>query len=224
MVFDSIIFGYNDKNILNGIYLKIPKGSIVGLYGVNGSGKSTLLKIGCGYLKANDGNIFINQESYYDKPRIKRFQKIAYLSQNSFLPPDLTIKKIILNSGLCEEVFFEDKLVKKLYKEKIKSLSVGELRYFEIKLLFALDREYYLLDEPFSGIAPIMIEQIIELIKKSKTQNKGILITEHYYRYVRQINDTSYILTNGKCHSVDPSNIDAEFLKLGYIAKPKEIT
>lgn len=216
MVFDSIIFSYDTKKILNGIYLKIPKGNIVGLYGINGSGKSTLLKVGSGQLKEDDGNIFINKKSYYDQSLMKRFKKIAYLSQNSFLPLDQTIKKIVRENNFSGKIFQEDEILGKLFNEKVKSLSGGELRYLEIKLLLALDREYYLFDEPFSGIEPIVIQKIMELLIETKLRGEGILITDHFYRYVKEINDKSYILNNGQCYEVDSNNIDSELMKYGY--------
>ncbi|MDA3860800.1 MAG: ATP-binding cassette domain-containing protein, partial [Melioribacteraceae bacterium] len=196
LIFDSIIFSYGTKKILNGIYLNLPKGMIVGLYGINGSGKSTLLKIGCGHLKENVGNVFINEESQYEKSLNSRFEKIAYLSQNTFLPSDLTVKEIVTKNGYTKETFQNDSLIGKIFLNKINSLSGGELRYLEIKLLLELNREYYLLDEPFSGIEPIMIEKIISLLLEAKSNNKGILITDHFYRYVKEINDISYILKN----------------------------
>ena len=219
MTFDSIIFDYGNKRILNGIYLKIPKGVIVGLYGINGSGKSTLIKIGCGHLKQEDGNIFINQESYYEKSLTDRFKKIAYLSQNSFLPMDLTIKDIISKNGFSQKMFQEDSVIEKLYYNKINSLSGGELRYLEIKILLELNREYYLLDEPFSGIEPIIIEKIITLLLKAKSNNKGILITDHFYRYVKEINDVSYVLKDGICYEINKDNIDSELFVFGYKAR-----
>lgn len=216
MTFDSIIFGYDSNKTLGGIYLKIPKGKIVGLYGINGSGKSTLLKIGCGHLKPDDGNVFINQESCYEKSLVNRFEKIAYLSQNSFLPFDLTIKEIVTRNDFSEKAFKDDSQIGKLFFNKINSLSGGELRYLEIKLIFELNREYYLLDEPFSGIEPIMIEKIISLILEEKSNNKGILITDHFYRYVKEINDISYILRNGLCYEINKDNIDKELFHFGY--------
>ncbi len=218
MTLDSIIFSYGNKKILNGIYLKIPKGMIVGLYGINGCGKSTLIKIGCGHLKQDDGNVFINKESYYDKSLTERFKRIAYFSQNSFLPMDLTVDNIVTRNGFNKKMFQEDSVIEKLYYNKINSLSGGELRYFEIKLLLELNREYYLLDEPFSGIEPIMIEKIITMLLKEKLANKGILITDHLYRYVKEINDISYVLKNGNCYTINKDNIDIELFNFGYKA------
>lgn len=216
MIFDSIIFSYGSKKTLSGIYLKIPKGMIVGLYGINGSGKSTLLKIGCGHLKQDDGNVFINQESFYEKSLVSRFEKIAYLSQDSFLPSDLTIKEIVTRNNFSKKAFVDDSLIGPLFFNKINSLSGGELRYLEIKLIFELNREYYLLDEPFSGIEPIMIEKIILLILNEKSKNKGILITDHFYRYVKEINDISYIMRNGLCYEINKDNLDKELFNFGY--------
>lgn len=217
MVFDSIMFSYGARKILNGIYLKIPKGEIVGLFGLNGSGKTTLIKIGCGHLKADNGNIFINNESDFGKTLVNRFQKIAYLSQNNFLPSDLTIKNIVKRNRFRERIFTEDVLISRLYNQKVSSLSGGELRFLEVKLLLSLNREYYLLDEPFSGIEPKIIEKIMALLLEAKSARKGILITDHFYRYVKEINDISFVLKDGICHEINNSNIDKELSNFGYI-------
>ncbi len=218
MTFDSIMFSYGTKRILSGVYLTIPRGKIVGLYGINGSGKSTLLKIGSGHLKEADGNVFINKESYFNKSLINNFKKIAYLSQKSFLPTDLSIKNIVERNRYDEKPFKKDELIGKIYSNKIHSISGGELRYFEIKLLFALDREFYLLDEPFSGIEPILIEKIILLLIEAKRKGKGILITDHFYRYVNEVNDISYVLKDGICYKINKNNIDVELFQFGYKA------
>ena len=129
---------------------------------------------------------------------------------------DLTIKNIVIRNNFCEKTFQGDSIIGKLFNEKIKSLSGGELRYLELRLLLALDREYYLLDEPLSGIEPIVIEKIMELLLEAKSKNKGILITDHFYRYVKEINDVSYVLNDGRCHKIDNDNIDIELFRYGY--------
>ena len=97
------------------------------------------------------------------------------------------------------QYFTNNETIKKIYNQEISTLSGGELRYLELKLLFSLNRDYFLLDEPFTGIAPIMIERIVEEILIQKDKGKGILLTDHYSRYVTSIVDTAYLLKNGQC-------------------------
>jgi len=166
MVFDSIIFQYNRGPLLRGIYLSVPKNSITGLFGINGCGKSTLLNIGAGFLTQDDGNIFINNEVVVKSFSVERYNKIGYLSQNTFLPKDLKVSEFLRINNCPDDYFLDDFIVKKIINQKIHSLSGGELRYLEVIFLFSLKREYYLLDEPFTGIEPNIIEQLSDHCSK----------------------------------------------------------
>ena len=117
-------------------------------------------------------------------------------------------------------VLNDNPIIKKLKRQKIISLSGSELRYLEIIFLFSLDRKYYLLDEPFTGIEPLFIEKIIDLIQKEKEKGKGILITDHYHRYVTEIIDKCYLMKDGYIKEIDKSkNFKKELLNNGYLAK-----
>ncbi len=220
LVFDSIIFGYGNKEILRGVYLSVPPNSIVGLFGLNGSGKSTLIKIGAGFLTQNDGNLFIDEKPVPNNIVIERYNAIGYLSQDSFLPKELCVADFLKKCNPSNNHFTNDSLINKVKDQKILSLSGGELRYLEILFLFSLNRGYYLLDEPFTGIEPIFIEKIINLIIEQKEKGKGILITDHYHRYVTEIIDECYLLKEGYASHLDKSNsFRTELFKLGYLAK-----
>ena len=213
MVFDSIFFEINKFQILKGIYLKIEPGKITGLFGVNGSGKSTLLKIGAGMYKPNNGNIFINGNVFFPFQLKKRYQYIAFLSQDSFIPHDVSVNKLLeVISGIDHDLE-NDEIIKKFLSQKISSLSGGELRYLEIKLLFSLNRDYYLLDEPFTGIEPKLIEEITKEILTNRKKGKGILITDHYHRCVTGIVDTSYVLKNGQCTLLENAKDYINFIR-----------
>ena len=218
LVFDSVIFKYTHSPILRGIYLSIPGGSIVGLFGHNGSGKSTLIKIGAGYLIQDDGNIFIDEKVISGSMSVKRYNNIAYLSQDSFLPKDLTVGKFIHLSNTDRTHFENDSLIDKIMNQKIRTLSGGELRYLEILFLFSLNRDYYLLDEPFTGIEPIIIERITEKILRQKSKGKGIIITDQYYRYLIDIIDHCYLLKDGYVKELNAAeNFRDQLVKTGYL-------
>lgn len=218
MVFDSIIFSYGIKRILRGIYLSIPRNSIVGLFGINGSGKSTLLKIGAGFLKQDEGNIFINKKVYTNNLSIDRYNHIGYLSQDSFLPKDLTVKDLANRFESSNVNLKNEPILNKVKNQKIISLSKGELRYLEIILLFSLDRQYYLIDEPFTGIEPLIIEKISKLLLEQKEKGKGILITDHYHRYVTEIIDECYLIRDGYLIKIkNDEEFEKGLLKFGYL-------
>ena len=199
MVFDDIHFSYGTINILRGVFLKVRPSSICGLYGRNGSGKSTLIKIGVGMLKPFSGNVFINDVCVTAQKGANRFEKIAYLSQDSFLPRDLTIEKILRVCNV-HHLLLSDEVIKPLLKQRVNDVSGGEKRYLELRIVLALDRSYYLLDEPFTGAAPILIEKMMYMIIAKKNEGKGVLLTDHYSRYVKAVVDEMWILEDGYCH------------------------
>ncbi len=219
MVFDSIIFAYTNKPVLRGVYLHIPKNSVTGLFGINGCGKSTLLNIGTGFLKQDDGNVFIDDEAYTNSLSVARYNKIGYLSQESFLPKDLRVSNFLKLSNCPEEYYIEDPLINKVFKQKIGSLSGGELRYLEVLFLFSLEREYYLFDEPFTGIEPNIIENLSALISRQKTRGAGILITDHYHQYVTEIIDRCYLLKDGYSIEIKHSGFSEGLAEAGYLAR-----
>lgn len=218
MLFDSIIFSYGHNIVLRGIYLKIPHGSVIGLFGVNGSGKSTIIKIGAGKMIPQNGNVFISDECYDKAQIVNRYNHIAYLPQESFLPSDLTILALEKYIPGLKSVVDTDPLLKKLKNQKVTSLSGGELRYLEINLLFSLNRKYYLLDEPFTGVEPNLIDKICELLNYQKGIGKGILLTDHYYRYVTEIVDKAYLLKDGYVKELRQIvNLYPELIENGYL-------
>lgn len=219
-VFDSITFSNGKNLILRGVYLAISPSSIVGLFGLNGCGKSTLIKIGAGFLSQNDGNVFLNGKVLKKNSILERFNSLGYLSQDSFLPKDIIVYKLLEKIKLNNSNIIEDVLIKKILNQKIATLSGGELRYLEILHLFSLNRSYFLLDEPFTGIEPLFVERIIEKIQIQKENGKGILITDHYHHYLTEIIDKCYLLSDGNLKELEHSNnCREELLRNGYLTK-----
>lgn len=206
---------FNNKLLLSDIYLKIQTGEIVGLLGRNGSGKSTLFKIIFGIIPASDKSIFIDGIS---KNNSSALNEISYLHQNQFIPNHFSVFKTISLSIDKQKValFCEDDFLKPLLKQKIRNLSFGELRYFQVKLILFNTSKFVLLDEPFSGLSPKMIEKVVELVKENALQ-KGIFITDHNYRNVMDIATNLLSLKDGKVHEI---NEKAELFKKGYLISP----
>jgi len=201
LIFDSIFFSYGDNEILKGVFLEIIKGKITGLFGKNGCGKSTLLKIGTGAIKQDNGIIIINSIRFNSKSTQKKFKYISYLHQDSFLLKDLTIKQIIENikDEDSKDKLLNNNIIFRNLDVKIGSLSGGENRFFEISLILALNKEYIFLDEPFTGLSPVNIEKVVEMIKYEASCGKGIIICDHYLNYSVPIADRKYILEQGQC-------------------------
>ncbi len=204
------------KTILSDVYLKIETGEIVGLLGRNGSGKSTLFKIIAGLLSAQDKSIFIDGISKNNSSDL--WSEISYLYQYQFIPNHLSVIRTIFLAVAKQKrtLFFEDVFIKSLINKKNKNLSFGELRYLQVKIILFNDSKFVLLDEPFSGLSPIMIEVVSKLIKEN-SERKGILITDHNYEEVMRISTRMQLLSEGKLQNISKK---AELFEKGYLRSP----
>ncbi|MBO9582680.1 MAG: ATP-binding cassette domain-containing protein [Flavobacterium sp.] len=204
---------FNDKLLLSDIYLKLETGQIIGLLGRNGSGKSTLFKIICAIISASDRSIFIDGISKNKSHLL--LNEISYLYQNQFVPNHFSVLQAIqLSIDKQNVVFFcSDYFLKPLLNQKIKNLSFGELRYLQVKLILFNQSKFVLLDEPFTGLSPKMIDIVHELIKEN-SQEKGVIITDHNYEKVIEIATDLRLLKNGKLHTI---NKRAELIQKGYL-------
>jgi len=182
---------------LSDIYLKCETGKITGLLGRNGQGKSCLMKIIFGSLKC-EKSVRIDKFSQYS--RYKKPEILLYLPQFNFIPGTLSLKRIFLDFQL-EMSSFRDQFpdFKHGDKDLFASMSGGEKRLIEIYMVAKSKTLFAMLDEPFTHLNPIQIENVKEFLLMEK-ENKGFLITDHMYKNVTDISDTLYILSNGKTH------------------------
>jgi len=206
---------YNDRLILKGVTIKIPKGKIVGLLGPNGAGKTTTFRCIIGFEKPDSGKVLLNNKDITNLPPHKRARKgLAFLPQEPSVFFDLTVwENIFMFAELIyknretaiaktKEVLRKFKLLK-LRHSKAGSLSGGERRRLEIARLFIKPPDYLLLDEPFAGVDPKQVEEIKELILHlrsyyQKTRPIGILITDHNVWETMKFVEWVYILDEGK--------------------------
>jgi len=214
LILDSIFFRVPELSILEGAYLKAKAGQITAITGRNGSGKSTLLKVAAGQIKASAGISIIDGERIHNKSLNRRFQKIGYLPQDTMLPPDITVKRLIKSLSEPDRLA-EDPLIQKIYHQKTIQLSGGEKRYLETAILFHFDRKYILLDEPFTGVEPSIIDLLIDKIHKEARSGKGILLTDHMHRYISIVADKGYLMHNKQCYDLG-EDFTQELKKMGY--------
>lgn len=215
---DSVQMHFGFKSILSDVYLKCQTGDIVGILGRNGSGKSTLFKIIFGSIQPDFKCIRIDGQV---KSKMKDlFPHISYLIQENFIPRHFSVKKAILlsieNNAIVD--FYNDAIIQSIQEKKIFQLSGGELRYLEIKLMLSNASKFVLLDEPYNGLAPIIIEKINALIiQKAKT--KGIIITDHNYENVIKISTKLLLIKDGKLHHLKTKKelIEKGYLKAGMV-------
>lgn len=209
---DGIQISYNGKLLLSDVYLKCETAEIIGLLGRNGSGKSTLLKIIFGLVSSPDKCIRVDGVSQRNKTMLS---EIGYLHQDPFIPNHLSVKKALALSIDKEEmkVFCEDLLIRSILLKKIKHLSGGELRYLEIKIVLFNSSKFVLLDEPYNGLAPLMIDVINEMILNNSFK-KGIIITDHNYQNVLKVSTHLVFLKDGKTHQLKGKK---ELFEKGYL-------
>ena len=160
---DNVELYFNNKRLLNGIYLKAEIGKVTSILGSNGSGKSCLLQIAFGVLKAKYSLIRINQ-----KPILKPLfltKSIVFLPQHHLTPNNMKVSSAFKLFQVDWDVFISDFSQFEIFKNKIfHRLSGGERRLLEIYLILKKEAKIVLLDEPFNGIEPLFIEKIKRLI------------------------------------------------------------
>lgn len=215
---DSIRKEFGTKQVLTDIAIRCCKGDIIGLLGRNGSGKSTLLKIIFGTLYTDHKFIRINN-SILSQP-FKQKNTIAYLSQDNFLPKNITVKQVFETYArdIDKNGFLDDEILSKVTGTKIGNLSGGESRYLEVKLLLNLNTLFVLLDEPFNGISPLHIEHIKKMIT-DKSLKKGIVLTDHDYRNVLDVANKYYLLFDGGLKKIKTKE---DLIEWGYIPESSQ--
>jgi len=198
-----------NKTIIHNVSVSVNAGEIVGLVGPNGAGKTTSFYILVGLLKADEGEIYLEKENITTKPLYKRARKgLCYLPQNGSIFKKLTVKENLhcameakkLEKGKKDLLTRE--LLKKFSLRKIEdsygyALSGGERRRVEIARTLILNPKFLLLDEPFSGIDPVTIQDIKKIIKTLSSEGIGILITDHNVREALEICQKVYVLSEG---------------------------
>lgn len=201
---------YKKRTVVNNVTIQVKQGEIVGLLGPNGAGKTTTFYMIVGMVPPNGGKVYLNSAEITSLPMYRRARMgIGYLPQEASIFRRLTVKENLLAvlemSGLsrkdqerkCEQLLNDFGLTH-LVKSKGYMLSGGERRRTEIARALALDPKFMLLDEPFAGIDPIAVEDIMRIVTKLKEKNIGVLITDHNVHETLSITDHSYLLFEGQ--------------------------
>lgn len=208
--FDGIEYKAGEKQLLSSIYVKCEKGKVTGLLGRNGCGKSTLLKIVFGSLAADIASIRINGTPL-PFPAF-RSRLIGYLPQDSLIPDNIRLERIFKLYGVTDFLFAKYFPEINL-DEKLGSFSGGYIRLVETILILESKFHFCLLDEPFTGLAPVMVERLKDYIR-AVSPAKGILITDHLHRDVMEISNRLYLLANGKTYAVSSKD---DLIARGYL-------
>jgi lipopolysaccharide export system ATP-binding protein len=201
---------YNGRNVVNGINLEVKRGEIVGLLGPNGAGKTTTFYMIVGIIHTESGSIVFDNQDITKLPIHRRAHfGIGYLSQESSVFKKLTVEENIM--AILETLplskrerkrrlafLLEELNIAHLAKNKAYTLSGGERRRLEITRALVTNPSFILLDEPFSGIDPIVVADAQEIIKGLKQKGLGILLTDHNVRETLSITDRAYLIAEGK--------------------------
>lgn len=202
---------YDGRTVVNDVSFEVKSGEVTGLLGPNGAGKTTTFYMIVGLVKPDCGRIVINGQDVTDQPIHMRARAgIGYLPQETSIFRSLTVEDNIklvleLNKRLNKkerkeklEELLEDFGVTKLRKSPSVQLSGGEKRRVEIARALAADPQFILLDEPFTGIDPIAIQDIQGQIKRLTKRGIGILITDHNPKATLSITNHTNIIFDGQ--------------------------
>lgn len=209
---DNLIKKYKQRVVVKGVSLEVKQGEIVGLLGPNGAGKTTSFYMIVGMIKPNSGTVSLDDQEITSKPMFRRSRLgLSYLPQEPSVFRKMSVEnniKAILQLQKLSSKQRKDKLeslieefgLGHIRKSKGYMLSGGERRRCEIARTLASDPKFVLLDEPFAGIDPIAVEDIMKIVMKLKEQNIGVLITDHNVHETLSITDRAYILIDGNIY------------------------
>lgn len=196
-------FGRNE--VLKGVNLDIDRPGIFAILGPNGSGKTTLIKSVLGMVSPTDGDIQIDGKSI--KKRWKYREDISYLPQIANFPANLKVGELIRmirdlrpDPGVSETELIHRFQLQPFLKKKLGHLSGGTKQKVNILLTFMYPSPLLILDEPTTGLDPVSLIALKELIKKEKEAGKTILISSHIMSFVEEIADSLVFLLEGKVY------------------------
>jgi Cu-processing system ATP-binding protein len=195
---------FGKLTVLDGLDLEISTGGIFAILGPNGSGKTTLIKSVLGMVIPNSGEIKINDESVLRKWNYRN--QINYLPQIANFPSNLTVKELIAMVKNLRPKESHDKNLVQLFdldsflNKKLGNLSGGTKQKVNLVLTFMFDSGLIILDEPSTGLDPISLIRLKEIIQKEKKKGKTLLITTHIMSLVEEIADEIVFLLDGKIY------------------------
>lgn len=201
---------YDGKTVVKGVDILVKRGEIVGLLGPNGAGKTTTFYMIVGVITPESGRIIFDNYDLTALPIHERARfGIGYLSQEPSIFRKLTVRENI--EAILETLpisrserkkrlqrLLEELSIAHLANHKAYTLSGGERRRLEITRALVTNPSFILLDEPFSGIDPIVVNEAQEIIKGLKERGLGILLTDHNVRETLSITDRAYLIADGK--------------------------
>jgi lipopolysaccharide export system ATP-binding protein len=208
---EGLVKSYGRRRVVDGVDFEVARGEIVGLLGPNGAGKTTSFRMTCGMIEPDAGKVLLGEHNVTRWPMYRRAREggMGYLAQESSVFRKLSVENNLLGvmemlgmdrkvrKDRCDELLEQFKITH-LRKSKAMSLSGGERRRLEIARCLVSEPQIILLDEPFTGIDPVTIHSIQDIIRDLRSAGISILITDHQVRETLQITDRSYVIRSGQ--------------------------
>lgn len=207
---DSVNFSYGNDQILSNVYLKVSSGEVVGFLGRNGCGKSTLLKVIFGSLKGQSQSVRLDGK--YMSVAFKS-GRINFLPQEGLFPGFLSPEKAINLYNADADTLIDIPEVREYYKFRFDQMSGGIAKFIETLIVLHTPSDFVLLDEPFSYVAPVLVERLIPTIK-AISKIRGVLMTDHQYQSILSTSDRLYVLRD---RSIYPVNDVQQLRNMAYI-------
>ena len=206
----GLVKEYHKRRVVNGVAMNVREGEIVGLLGPNGAGKTTSFYMITGLIPPTKGQVFFKGRDVTRLPMYRRARMgLGYLAQEPSIFRNLTVEENVMSIletlplGTRErrrrlEYLLEELKIGYLARQKAYTLSGGERRRLEITRALVTDPSLILLDEPFSGVDPLAVYDIQQIIRDLKQRGLGILITDHNVRETLSVVDRAYVIYSGE--------------------------
>jgi len=207
---EKLVKSYRGRTVVNEVDVNVRPGEIVGLLGPNGAGKTTTFYMVTGLIQPTAGQVWFKDRNISNVPMYKRARMgMGYLSQEPSIFRKLTVQENVMAiletlpiSGRERrdrlEFLLNELKIAHLSKQRAYTLSGGERRRLEITRALVTNPSLILLDEPFSGVDPLAVYEVQEIIKDLRTKGLGVLITDHNVRETLAVVDRAYLMCEGK--------------------------
>jgi lipopolysaccharide export system ATP-binding protein len=207
---ERLVKRYKKRTVVNGVSIDVKQGEVVGLLGPNGAGKTTTFYMIVGMIKPNEGKVYLDDAELTHVAMYQRARMgVGYLPQEASVFRKMTVEENILavlqtmpissaeRTMRCEQLMV-DFNISHIAGSMGYMLSGGERRRTEIARALATNPQFILLDEPFAGIDPIAVEEIMKIVAALKGRGIGVLVTDHNVHETLSITDRAYLLFDGE--------------------------
>jgi lipopolysaccharide export system ATP-binding protein len=207
---ERLVKRYKNRTVVNGVSVDVKQGEVVGLLGPNGAGKTTTFYMIVGMIKPNEGKVYLDDTELTHVAMYRRARMgVGYLPQEASAFRKMTVEENILavlqtmkmtsseRDERCGRLM-ADFNISHIAGSMGYMLSGGERRRTEIARALATNPQFILLDEPFAGIDPIAVEEIMKIVAALKQRGIGVLVTDHNVHETLSITDRAYLLFDGE--------------------------